>query len=63
MRTSLFRSSRARTLLMLAILCLCNGFLFMDSWHQHGESTFTFGVILILSLLLMLAAMFLPFDR
>jgi hypothetical protein len=62
----LFRSSRAKNrfvLAVLAFLCLSNGFLFMDSWHRHGESTFMFGVIFTLSLLLTLAAIFLIKER
>ena len=66
MPTSFFPSSRAKVRLVLsvlAILCLSNGFLFMDSWHRNGESTFIFGENFTLSLLLMLTAIFLLKKR
>jgi hypothetical protein len=51
------RSSMPFPLAVLAFLCLPDGFLFMDSWHRHGKSTFMFGMIFSLSGLLMLVSM------
>jgi hypothetical protein len=56
------RSSMPFPLAVLAFLCLSDGFLFMDSWHRHGKSTFMFGMIFSLSGL-MLVAMFLLKKR